>query len=206
MTIGSCLQDIQTRRCGVIPYVMLRPRMGELRTTQLWFLLPRHKKTQELSDFGGGVKKTESAICGGVRELHEESRGIFCDIYKSSSDMASCVAMVDNTRDMAEIFVPLDPIWLLTAQTKFENAKDHSKPFGSPNNQPKQNYSDEMSELVWVSEETFNRLIWDLDPGQDVMWKRIRIFLQKFLRSSEKFYGYLKNHAFLLSATKKRTE
>lgn len=189
MTIGKCLDDIKTKRCGIILYALMRSRSER---TRLWFLLARHRITGELGDMGGGIKKEEKTLTGGVRELHEESRGIFSDVYKTPSDMASCVTLIDNNADMAEIFAPIDPEWFLIAQDRFQDAAYAKKPL------------DEMSELVWVSEENMNKLIWGSTTSpDDIMWKRIRTFLQRSIRSREKFYQYLKNQALLFSATQK---
>lgn len=220
MTIGKCLSDIKTRRCGVIPYTLVLPK-NSTESSQLWFLLARHRLTGELGDFGGGIKKVEKTLVGGFRELQEESRGIFSEIYRSPNDLEHCVTVIDNKADMAEIFVPVGPEWFLIVDDKFKRAISQKKGF------------DEMSELVWVSEETMNKLVWgveslDLDfqdlenldrrkllskeseivvynstPGVGVMWKRIRVFLQKSIKSRDKLYKYLKNHSLLFLATQR---
>jgi hypothetical protein len=229
LTIGKCLSDIRLRRCGVIPYLLLRD--------QLWFLLARHRKTAEVGDLGGGIKKIETPLEGGIREFHEESRGIFLEVYRSPADMAACVTLVDPS-DMAEIFVPVDPQWFSDAWDRFQEAGDvprsartsrsslgESKDLSliDSNVIKRSPLGDEMSEVIWVSEDIMNQLVWgssitklptgvgmtgdDLgleDPWEPVdliMWKRIRLFLQKSLRSREKFYQYLKNHALLFSVT-----
>lgn len=195
LTIGRCLGDIKTRRCGIIPYTMI-PAKGA-NPPKLLFLLARHSLTKELGDHGGGIKKMEKALDGGFREFQEESRGIFSEIYKSPSDLSACMALIDRD-DMAEIFVPVGPEWILTAPIKF-----HSAPTGNQPIYPMDFYrpqSDEISEVIWVTEDTLNDLVWGrsgCNPGMGdfIMWKRIRTFLQRTLKPKEKFYQCLRNHA-----------
>jgi len=210
------------RRCGSIPYILLKspgtPGVPVGNGYKLWFLLARHKATGELGDFGGGIKKIETTLEGGIRELHEESRGIFENIYKTPSDMASCITLVDR-QDMAEIFIPLDPEWFVSAKIKFhatgsysERSKiagpcsERSKIAGPCSDRgisrTKKKLSDEISELVWVSEETLDNLILGAREDVGIMWNRISIFLRRNpISMKEKFYQCLRNHALLLSVS-----
>lgn len=46
-------------------------------TGETYFCLGVDTQSGDLTDFGGGVKKDESVVVGGLRELKEESQGIF---------------------------------------------------------------------------------------------------------------------------------
>jgi len=166
MTLASYLATVKTNRCGFIPYTIVNGA--------LHFLLTRHKPTRDLGDFGGGVRKTEFALMAGLRELHEESHGIFSHIYKTANDVGNSVAIVDGdslngTHNMAIVFVSLENKWIEDAQQAFVN------------NPPTKKRSDEVSELVWVNESTFLALI-NGRPSKDVLWSRIQSFLRKTYR------------------------
>lgn len=99
--ITNCLQaaNVSVCRSGVIPYTIIN--------NTLYFLFAIDSKYNELTDFGGGVKKNETIITGGLRELQEESCGIFSKI--NLNDVHDCVTIL-NTK-MAVIFIPISPLW-----------------------------------------------------------------------------------------------
>lgn len=130
----------------------------------IYYLLARHKDTNELGDFGGGVKQTEYALTGGLREFVEESKGIFGDVRKNVNDMFDKIALVDNERHMSILFIPIDADWFQKASIAFSRQNEGKK------------CSDEISELVWVSENTFRSLIYYPRSQRNVMWKKIRNF------------------------------
>lgn len=153
----------------------------------IYFLMAKHKKTGELSDFGGGVKKIETAIEGGFREFCEESRDIFADIYKVPSDMFPCITLVDDKKiDMAEIFVPVDNLWLDEAIDAFNNVKNDQ-------------YIEEISDVVWLSQESFSKMISDGTDGHHIIWKRIQNFLKRTLKNQSTFYNCLNERARILT-------
>jgi hypothetical protein len=158
MTLASYLATIKTNRCGALPYAV--------RNGDLYYCLSRDKATEELGDLGGGVKRPECALEAGVRELNEESRGIFSHIYGSANDMSNKIAILDGL-NMAMIFVPLESRWIEDAQPAFIGIR------------PLKKKSDEVSELVWVNENTFLGLINGKKSPQGILWTTIRSFLKK---------------------------
>ncbi len=186
LTIGKYLERYDIARCGIIPYCV------EIGTRNLWFLLARDRLTDELGDFGGGVQKYETCLMAGLREFHEESRGIFSSEYTTVEDMASAIAYVD--KHMAIIFIPVSPVYLRTAEQNFINIK------------PVKKASLEVSELIWISEKYFTDLIYTppfyADPSRShVLWEKVQLFLQKNIDSRYKFYSCLKNHAVRYNKT-----
>lgn len=156
----SYLASVKTNRCGVIPYTLLND--------ELYFLLSRHLYSNELGDFGGGVKKTEVSLVAGAREFFEESRGIFTGVYSNVDSMMDTFSIIDGNH-MAIIFLPLDPKWIIQAQSKFKQIV------------PLKKSSLEVSELVWVSETQFSNLIsphWRSEQ-QNKLWTKIQLFFQR---------------------------
>ena len=69
-----------------------------------YFCLGVDTQSGNLTDFGGGVKKFETIVEGGLRELEEESQGIFGDI--NPDDIENSV--VFHSYNMAIMFIPLE--------------------------------------------------------------------------------------------------
>lgn len=160
LTLASHLATVKTTRCGVIPYTVA--------DGILHFLLARDKTSKDLGDFGGGAQKTEFALMAALREFGEESHGIFSHIYQSANDMSDKIAIIDGTK-MAMIFAPLECKWIKDAQRIFAD------------NPPTKKKSDEVSELVWVSEEEFINLIrTSSGMSGDVLWIKVGSFLRRF--------------------------
>lgn len=158
MTMASHLATVRTNRCGIIPYTIAKG--------SIYFCLARDKVTNELGDFGGGVRKTEFALMAALREFYEESHGIFSHIYSSANDVGNKIAIVDGA-NMAIIFLPLENKWLEDAQVAFAA------------NLPTKRKSDEVAELVWVNESTFLGLISGRRNNKDILWTKIQSFLRK---------------------------
>ena len=107
--ITDCVEANTIRRCrsGVVPYTVIDEK--------IYLLFGVDSKYNELTDFGGGVKKNETIVSGGLRELREESCGIFSDI--KLDDIQECITIIGNK--MAIIFIPLDPGWYYDAEKIF---------------------------------------------------------------------------------------
>lgn len=69
----------------------------------IYFCLGVDTQSGNLTDFGGGVKKGETIVDGGLRELEEESLGIFGHI--DSTEVEETVTF--HSSNMAIIFIPL---------------------------------------------------------------------------------------------------
>ena len=80
-------------RCGVIVYTRYKGKT--------YFCLGVDSVYGDLTDFGGGIKKNETVIEGGLRELQEESQGIFGKI--SVTEIRDCMTFYTN--NMMIIFV-----------------------------------------------------------------------------------------------------
>ena len=154
ITFGSYLASAKVSRCGFLPFTVYK--------NELWFLFARHKVSKDLGDWAGGIRKNETALAGGLRELHEESKYIFVNEI-TINDCVNQIALVDGV-NMATIFVSIDPSWIEKAEWMFLNAEG----------------SDEISEAVWISESKLYNLVYtpDLKSGT-VMWRKIRTFFKK---------------------------
>lgn len=69
-----------------------------------YFCLGIDTESGNLTDFGGGVKKGESIIEGGLRELEEESQGVFGHMVPD--DIENTVTF--HSYNMAITFIPLE--------------------------------------------------------------------------------------------------
>lgn len=161
LTHAAYLARHKTTRGGVIPYTV--------RNEKIYFLLARHSESGDLGDFGGGIKKHEFALNGSLREYTEETNGMF---PISSNDLLDKLALVDGP-NMAIVFVPINESWYQKAPEEFQKSKRAIK-----------KGSNEISEVVWVDEVEFNRLIFAVPrPGRaqsrEKLWSRIRKFFQK---------------------------
>lgn len=89
------LNSDNPNRSGAIIYTNIN---GDVR-----FCLGVDTQSGDLTDFGGGIKKGESVIEGGLRELKEESQGVFG--YIDPDHIADCISI--HSHNMAIMFIPL---------------------------------------------------------------------------------------------------
>lgn len=73
----------------------------------LYFCLGIDTQSGNITDFGGGVKKGETIVEGGLRELYEESLGVFGDITPEDVNEN----LIIHCFNMAIMFIPreVDP-------------------------------------------------------------------------------------------------
>ena len=71
---------------------------------QTLFCLGIDTESRDLTDFGGGVKKEETPVEGGLRELHEESQGIFGDL--TPKDVENSIMF--HSHNMGIMFINMD--------------------------------------------------------------------------------------------------
>lgn len=162
LTYGAYLANRKTQRGGVIPYTIVNERV--------YFLLARHGETNELGDFGGGIKKNEFALNGAFREYKEETNGIFA--YSSCNDFLDKLAIIDGNK-MAVIFIPVNKTWMMNNSAR--------RAFHSVAENPKKSFN-EISDVVWVEESKFVNLVMDRnlsDGTNDKLWILVRKFFQK---------------------------
>jgi len=103
----------QLTRAGFILYAF--------ENDQLYIGLGVDKTFQELTDFSGGISKHEAPLLAALRELCEETIGLFCDI--TTDDIANDVAIYDKHHLV--IFHRIDAIDDTMAQ--FDQLKKQSK-------------------------------------------------------------------------------
>ena len=80
-------------RCGAIVYTHHKGKT--------YFCLGVDSSYGDLTDFSGGIKKGETVFDGGLRELKEESQGVFGEIKKE--DIQDC--MTFYSKNMVIIFI-----------------------------------------------------------------------------------------------------
>ncbi len=183
---GSRLSSIRTIRAGVIPY-RVDPITGDLS-----FLLARHSSSKELGDFGGGVRKNESALEAAFREFSEETLGVFSEFYSEPEDLGLCLAFIDGG-SMSVIFAPVP--FDFDVEKRFEEARENIR---RGRNDKRTNVAQrkalaEISEVVWATNNEFRKLIqkadgaskvavaaytdWRLD--REMLWTKVQGFLQR---------------------------
>ena len=156
MIFAAQLARMKTRRAGIIPY----PLINE----EIWFLLAQHRETKEFGDFGGGVRKTEFALEGAVREFGEETSGVFGDLQLTLNDLSCSLAVVDAKQYMTVIFMYLDPMWFEKVRLNFDGSQ-----------------CAEISSVAWVHEKAFQQMVAVGTYRRNVMWSKVQSFFQKIL-------------------------
>ena len=144
---GAYLSTIRTLRSGAV--IITRGESGDP-----WFLLAKHP-SGDLGDFGGGVKKGETAMDAARRELEEETNGLSKEMLPPNFDFDSALGLVTTTTNrpdifaMAILFFEVDPKWLHKAHPRFlelsETNRDRS--------------TQEISDVVWVDRASFEELV-----------------------------------------------
>jgi len=157
-------------RAGVIPFTTINGKV--------YFLLAVDFKTGDLSDFGGGCKKNESLISAAVRELNEESYGIFRNV--SEQVLYNSFAIVNHKRNIAVFFMYIDSEWLTKAKEEYLIAiLKNSDKF-------------ETKDIKWVSEDDFKNLIYSAYVNC-----KNKVYLSNKQKSEEKMIVWDKLKKFL---------
>lgn len=127
------IEEFNPRRVGIIPYTIRRGGP--------YFCLGRDRRYQSLTDFGGGLKRSDvTPIKGALREFDEETLGAFGDI---SDYIKSALAVFDKS--MLILFVRIDCNPLLI-NTKFSRKlRITHKP--------------EVDNLLWLTSSQFKDLV-----------------------------------------------
>ena len=99
LTVGAYLSTVYMKRSGVIPYYL------DPKTKKIIFLLAIDRRSGDYTDFGGGVKQTETALSGAKREFLQETNGIYGS--PSLQQLSSCPCMYDTKKSISLIFLPL---------------------------------------------------------------------------------------------------
>ncbi len=151
-------KNIPVSRAGVILYT--------IKDNVIYFGLGVDKRYHELSDFGGGVKLNQNSLTEALRELCEESVGLYCHI--KLTDITNAPMMYDKHNLILFLYVNEDP---LTITEKFRVLK-----------QGKQKL--EIDDIDWMDEDDFRCAIKNNS-------KLIYITLRNFLNKNDQFYTQL---------------
>jgi hypothetical protein len=118
------------RRAGVIPVTF--------NGTSFDYCLAVDRKSGDLTDFGGSIERLETPLQGALRELAEESAGIF-DLTEHIDDIYhTSFAVYDNLRRI--VYFVLVDVDMAKTIADFNTTKEA---YG------------ENSDIVWLSEENF---------------------------------------------------
>jgi hypothetical protein len=167
------LYTSHSKRASVVPYTFVVDNAGKF---ELWVLLGVHASSGEITDLGGGVKRSESDIEAAYREFMEESDNIFFEEVKCAADLEKCVS-ISRLRDekvigplktkvyvegITSIFLPLDSSYMSTAISDFNKVKKSD---------------DEIERLLWVK----GKDILQPTSKKYKMWSFIRKFYYEAL-------------------------
>jgi hypothetical protein len=144
-------------RAGVIPFTV--------RDHRLHFLLGIDRRTRELTDFGGGVKNTETMLDAAFRELLEES----CKIFGGSvtkEHLKESPAVANSSRTAAIFFLRVDSKWIDNAEIEFNTKQQELCGIKKHN---------ELIGVKWVDQENFKLIAFN--RRSQCMWKRIQNIL-----------------------------
>ena len=159
ITLGSHLAQIKTPRAAVMPYT--------IKNGEMYFLLAVDKRSKDLTDLGGGVRKTEYSLDACLREFKEETNEIFGELYDFANDKALDIALINSNQ--ATLFIPVSGDWHQKAPKSFKRIR-YSRVF------EKRKSHNEVSRLVWVTQDEFKELLSDENQK---MWKRLKEFYDK---------------------------
>ncbi len=141
-------------RAGVIPFTV--------RDNLIHFLLGIDRRTRELTDFGGGVKSTETIIGGAYRELGEESCELFGS-FVTEDQLYSSLALINREGTTAIFFLRVAPEWLDIAEQEFSNKQKNLTEYRKHN---------ELIGIKWVNQDSFKFIAFN--RRSQCMWKRIQ--------------------------------
>ena len=147
------LNKFKPTRAGVIVYTVYKRKV--------YFIGGIDTKSGEFTDFGGGVsyKTDQNALTGGLRELSEESLGIFGTI--SLDEIQECVAVYDENNLIT--FIPFN----INIKSKYYEFMDRLKFCKHP----------EVRDLTILDKKQFISLINGNNVGGTMMYTKVRDLL-----------------------------
>lgn len=174
MSVSNCkinyikdidLNKIKPSRSGAIIYTVYKNR--------LYFILGEDTPTGEITDFAGGVSfKKENFLDGGLRELTEESLGIFGEI--SADEIKNFLAVYDENTIILFIRLDIDII------AKHKEFKERVKCVINP----------EVKDLKILDKQNFIALCRGDKICNTVMYDRVRTLLST-AKDQHQFLKYL---------------
>jgi hypothetical protein len=144
-------------RAGVIPFTVYERR--------IYFLLGIDRRTRELTDFGGGIKSSETIADAAFREFNEETIKIFKSVNKDHIKQSP--AVTNSAKNTAIFFLRVNPEWLNLAETEFIRCQKQYKDVKKYN---------ELIGVKWVIDTDFKLVAFD--RKNQCMWKRIQNILR----------------------------
>lgn len=133
--------------------------------TELMFYLGIDRKTNEITDFSGGLKKNESIIKGALREFHEETMNTFTNIKLDT--IQDYYIVYDNF--MAIIFIPIN------FDLAFVNQKLSTS------------HTNEVTKMVQIKGSNFSQdFLYNTN-----MYQRLSIFLKNLYITNKEFFDLL---------------
>lgn len=142
-------------------------------------LLAQDRVAHQWTDFGGGVKKSETALSAAFREFCEESKEIFIGEYSSCNHISNCVSWIDEDLSSSCIFVPVSPSWIRRAKDLFDQNSIITK-------YKNRRCYNEVDDIKWFSHTEFYNMVF---RTPSLMWIKCRETFKKFY--DEKFYKLL---------------
>jgi hypothetical protein len=133
LTNGYGLAHSRARRAAVMPFVRAPGRDGRERTL---FLVGRDVASGELTDLGGGRRRSEFALSAALREFREESGGAFEGAGSGglpfgsmwrANHLVCCPAVVDKWCRTAVLFVEIPLAQAEAAIARFERTREVQK-------------------------------------------------------------------------------
>jgi hypothetical protein len=155
------LERVKPTRGGVILYTITEDG-------KLLFGFGLDKNYEELTDFSGGIsyKRDSNALIGALRELREETLGIY---NVSVEDVQNAIALYDKHHLVLFLYTNCNPDDVKNEfKTRYEEVE-----------------KSELKDIVWITEEELQKAI-------KCKSKHIYIRLLNFLGKSEDFYTHLK--------------
>jgi len=140
------------KRAGAIIYTLYK--------NKIQFVLGKDTDSGDATDFAGGIAiKTENGLAGGLRELTEESLGIFGKI--TAEEIKNCIAVYDA--DNLIMFIPIH----IDITKKYQEFAYRVKLLKDP----------EVSDLYIINKRQFISLIKGGSINGTVMYDRVRKLL-----------------------------
>lgn len=146
---------------------------------ELYFMFGIDSKTKDITDPGGGVKKDETMVSGGIREVNEELRGMMQE-YATPNYITRFISAADKF--MGTMFVPIPNNWIADANREFRKRETVCA---------NKSYH-ELYSIHWM---TYRELKRQLMNRKSRMWSRIRRFYSlviddEFIKLLETFHNY----------------
>jgi len=174
MSVSNCkinyikdidINKLKTNRSGVIVYTVYK--------NKTYFILGIDTKSGDITDFGGGVSfKKENVLDGGLRELAEESLGIFGKI--SADEIKNYLAVYDENNLIIFLRLNIDLV------AKYHEFRERIKSVNNP----------EVKDLKFLDKQSFITLCNGGKISNTIMYDRIRNLLS-VAKDQHKLFKYL---------------